>query len=757
MELWRAVGCLLFAIKLYRTLNIYIIYCQQAHTLRRRNGDISTPEVDKPLPPLLHSSFQIQTPRETKRNAKNMTVPMILCVKTRSLASNQILSRSQRNSKTSLRRRTFPTGQMRKSSVEVATIFTMLLLLLLLLVERKYTHSWQSLSLHPARKRLPVRSNHASPSEIVLRTQHHLHDFGTSNSEPLDSTRTTALSSTTAGISSTTSSSARMPGHPLQTSPTYDNGDAVSLHLRGEEIDLRSGAPTVFGQETCHGDYRTETNDDNDSLRPAQFQMPSAETNDSSAQNMESIVNRDVHFGIDYKTATTISPSVGRMDLTAEAAVSSVLNSVSHWCDIMRQKGSWLPSDTSNEDNKADGDKRDDNSTNQNLGGSSHTSTTLGLRLDSVLSDPDMSSIEGYWDCIMPTVSYLGTVQVSKIYKALCVAYQAHRGQIRKSGEPFIVHVSWFVYMVHEYFSKSIRLTLVACVPNVYLICCMQPVEVALLLSGLKMDAETVMAGLLHDTVEDTELTFAQVESLFGVTVRSIVEGETKVSKLPKQLAFSEYADEQAENLRQMFVAMTDDYRIIIVKLADRLHNMRTLKYMKPEKQIMISRETLDIFAPLAHRMGIWQFKSELEDTAFMYLYPVEYKRLDRRLQQHHKKFKDTLDKSQELLQRRLNNDPTLKQQAAKVEVFGRRKEIYSLWHKMETKKEHNLENILDVVALRVIITPLSPKSDDPENDTDRGVWLCYHVLGLVQHLHGFQPVPTKVKDYISFPVRDWL
>lgn len=277
--------------------------------------------------------------------------------------------------------------------------------------------------------------------------------------------------------------------------------------------------------------------------------------------------------------------------------------------------------------------------------------------------------------------------------------------------------------------------------------------EVALLLSGLKMDAETVIAGLLHDTVEDTELTFAQVEALFGRTVRGIVEGETKVSKLPKQLAFSEYADEQAENLRQMFVAMTDDYRIIIVKLADRLHNMRTLRYMKPEKQIKISRETLDIFAPLAHRMGIWQFKSELEDTAFMYLYPVEFKRLDRRLRQHQKQFKDILDKSQELLQRRLDSDPTLKQQAAKVEVFGRRKEIYSLWHKMETKKEHNLENILDVVALRVIITPAATDKQD-ENETDRGVWLCYHVLGLVQHLHGFQPVPTKVKDYISFPVR---
>jgi GTP pyrophosphokinase len=201
-----------------------------------------------------------------------------------------------------------------------------------------------------------------------------------------------------------------------------------------------------------------------------------------------------------------------------------------------------------------------------------------------------------------------------------------------------------------------------------------------------------------------------------------------------------------------MFVAMSDDYRIIIVKLADRLHNMRTLRHMKPEKQIKISRETLDIFAPLAHRMGIWQFKSELEDTAFMYLYPLEYKRLNRRLRQHQTKFRDTLDKSQEILERTLHSDRVLQDYAMGVKVSGRTKEVYSLWHKMETKGEHNLDHIVDVVALRVIITPNHEDGASEENEADRGVWLCYHVLGLVQHLPGFQPVPTKVKDYISFP-----
>ncbi|KAL9185553.1 hypothetical protein ACHAXT_003330 [Thalassiosira profunda] len=330
------------------------------------------------------------------------------------------------------------------------------------------------------------------------------------------------------------------------------------------------------------------------------------------------------------------------------------------------------------------------------------------------LSDYDYSMIESYWDQLLPTVSYLGTADAAKVKQALRVAYRAHRGQMRKSGEPFIIH----------------------------------PVEVSMLLSGMKMDSETVMAGLLHDTVEDTDLTFEQVEAMFGREVKNIVEGETKVSKLPK-LAFADYADEQAENLRQMFVAMSDDYRIIIVKLADRLHNMRTLRHMKPEKQKKISRETLDIFAPLAHRMGLWPFKSELEDTAFMYLYPDEYRQLNHRLMQRQSKFEETLNNSIQVLEKTLKNDPTLKGQDVGIEVVGRTKELYSLFHKMEMKHDRNLNHITDLVALRVILTP---PGDKEQEEADSGVWLCYHVLGLVQHLPGFQPMPTKVKDYISFP-----
>ena len=513
---------------------------------------------------------------------------------------------------------------------------------------------------------------------------------------------------------------------------------------------------------------------------------------------------------------------------TTTTATSAMSPEVRDWTNVMSNKeGIWNTNSNDTRGGRRRGSSSSKNRINATLGTStsdspstptstfafsapagtakangSKTPSSVSSSKSSVLTEYDESKIQEFWDDLSLTIQYLPQRRHYDIYNALRVAYECHHGQMRKSGEPFIVH----------------------------------PVQVALLLTSLKMDTETIMAGLLHDTVEDTDLTFDQVEELFGPVVKSIVEGETKVSKLPKlafcptteeaqDLSFSNTDpatdataengnnyDEQAENLRQMFVAMTEDYRIIIVKLADRLHNMRTLQHMKPAKQIKISRETLDIFAPLAHRMGIWQFKSELEDISFRYLYPQEYNRLNRKLLTHEKRYREVLEKSQSLLKEQLHQDPTLRDQTAKVEVVGRTKEIYSLWHKMETKGERNLDNIGDVVALRVIITPQSEQDDkakmytgygdgdigedeewddeeedweeDEEDDhdfkserslsrattrrnnrrqqreerkhnanhADRGVWLCYHVLGLVQHLPGFQPVPTRVKDYISFP-----
>jgi RelA/SpoT family (p)ppGpp synthetase len=231
------------------------------------------------------------------------------------------------------------------------------------------------------------------------------------------------------------------------------------------------------------------------------------------------------------------------------------------------------------------------------------------------------------------------------------------------------------------------------------------------------------------------------------------------VSKLPKialgprpEEQKKSHMDEQAENLRQMFIAMSEDFRIIIVKLADRLHNMRTLGHMPPEKQIRISRETLDIFAPLAHRLGIWQFKSELEDTAFMYLYPKQHAQLKRQLNEQGGKFRESLQGSKAALESILFEDSMLKEQEVTVTVTGRMKEMYPLWLKMETKHQGGLEHFDDVVALRVILD-LAQRPGEPQDEwKTRGVWLCYHVLGLVQHLPECQPVPSQVKDYISFP-----
>ena len=347
---------------------------------------------------------------------------------------------------------------------------------------------------------------------------------------------------------------------------------------------------------------------------------------------------------------------------------------------------------------------------------SSPSMKTLDLDSSS-LSNEDENQLNLYWSKLLPHITYLGTSNMSQIRNALQIAYIAHKHQYRKSGEPFIIH----------------------------------PIEVAILLTSLQMDVETIISGLLHDTVEDTDLTFAQIESYFGSTVKSIVEGETKVSKLPK-LNYVNSVDEQAENLRQMFIAMTDDYRIIIVKLADRLHNMRTLQHMKPEKQLKISKETLDIFAPLAHRMGIWNFKSELEDISFKYLFPTEYEKLKMKLDKYEKKLNETLIHSQEKLEKVLASDGVLMEQSVDVKVYGRTKELYSLYHKMKTKGEDDLDHITDVVALRVIIEPKMKNKDGGReiNEPDCGVWLCYHVLGLVQHLPGFQPVPTKVSNEIS-------
>ena len=224
-------------------------------------------------------------------------------------------------------------------------------------------------------------------------------------------------------------------------------------------------------------------------------------------------------------------------------------------------------------------------------------SATLASTLAACGRD-DRAEMASYADALECESEYLRPSGRRAVRYAVEVAFLAHRGQKRRSGEPFVTH----------------------------------PVEVAKILARTHMDRDTVVSGLLHDTVEDTDLTFGEVEAMFGVDVRRIVEGETKVSKLPKmarELPAADAEKEQVENMRSMFIAMAEDWRIVVVKLADRLHNMRTLRFMPPRKRAKISRETLEIFAPLAHRLGMWQYKTELEETSFEHLFPAEYAALD--------------------------------------------------------------------------------------------------------------------------------
>lgn len=321
------------------------------------------------------------------------------------------------------------------------------------------------------------------------------------------------------------------------------------------------------------------------------------------------------------------------------------------------------------------------------------------------------------WHTLEPDLAYLPEASRVRIRSALEFAYSAHFGQKRKSGEPYIIH----------------------------------PVAVAKILAELGLDAETIMAGLLHDTVEDTEANPEEIEERFGAGVRKIVEGETKVSKLYKLAhAASEekHAEEKhAEDLRQMFIAMAEDVRIIIVKLADRLHNLRTLEFMPPHKQQRIARETLEIYAPLAHRLGIGQVKLELEDLSFRYLDPQDYQTLEAKLKSHRLERETAVQKAKETLEQALNRDFILKQSIKKIEITGRTKHLYSIWKKME-REGKAVEQIYDLLALRVILEPKASK--DPEENALREKQVCYHVLGLVHAL--WQPIPGRVKDYIAVP-----
>ena len=280
---------------------------------------------------------------------------------------------------------------------------------------------------------------------------------------------------------------------------------------------------------------------------------------------------------------------------------------------------------------------------------------------------------------------------VDLICRAFNFAYELHEGQTRKSGEPYIAH----------------------------------PIAVASLLRDLGGDSVTIAAGFLHDVVEDTDVTPEEIEEMFGVEVRLLVEGVTKLSKFN----FSSTTERQAENFRRMFLAMATDIRVIIVKLADRLHNMRTLHHLKPEKQRRISQETREIFAPLANRLGIGRFKWELEDLCFKYLEPEAYEEIKALIAERRTDREARIAQATQTLRSRLEH-----LNVNVVELNGRPKHLYGIYQKMQ-RQQKEFSQIYDIAAFRIIV-----KTNEE----------CYRALAVVHD--AFKPIPGRFKDYIGLP-----
>ena len=280
---------------------------------------------------------------------------------------------------------------------------------------------------------------------------------------------------------------------------------------------------------------------------------------------------------------------------------------------------------------------------------------------------------------------------IKLVLKAYDFANEKHKGQLRKSGEPYIIH----------------------------------PLQVAYILTTIDMDEATICAALLHDVVEDTEITHEDLIKEFGEEIANLVDGVTKLSKLQEYTTIKE---QQVEDYRKMFLAMGRDIRVILIKLADRLHNMRTLKFLTRDRQIANAKETMDLYAPLANRLGLYSIKWELEDLSFKYLYPEEYRELvegiDRKREERLVFIEKIMDKI------RLE----LKRNRIDAEVTGRAKHLYSIYRKMK-RDNKTLDEIYDLFALRILVNSVKD---------------CYAALGVVHEL--YSPMPGRFKDYISVP-----
>src|SRR5882757_597041 len=279
---------------------------------------------------------------------------------------------------------------------------------------------------------------------------------------------------------------------------------------------------------------------------------------------------------------------------------------------------------------------------------------------------------------------------LSIVKKAYDYSLKHHEGQSRASGEPYLVH----------------------------------PLEVALVLAEMKMDAVAVAAGLLHDSVEDTVITIVDIRKEFGEQVAHIVEGVTKIS----QIDFSTREEQQAENLRKMMLAMIDDIRVILIKLADRLHNMRTLEHLQPDRQQKIARETLDIFAPIAHRLGMGKIRGELEDLGLRYVDPIGYEQVQVAVESRRKKGEAFMTRVEGVLR------DGLKEAGITARVESRIKRLFSI-HKKLLRQRISVDQVYDLFAMRVVTNSVQD---------------CYAVLGIIHNL--WRPVPGRIKDFIAMP-----
>lgn len=293
-------------------------------------------------------------------------------------------------------------------------------------------------------------------------------------------------------------------------------------------------------------------------------------------------------------------------------------------------------------------------------------------------------------DLLVLLEGYLGRDEVALVYRAYLFGAEAHEGQRRRSGEPYIYH----------------------------------PLEVARLLTTLRLDATCIIAAILHDVIEDTRYHKDEIVSQFGDEVAELVDGVSKIG----QIEFENKEEEQAENFRKMLLAMARDIRVILIKLADRLHNMRTIRVLSPVRQRAIARETLDIYAPIANRLGLHSWSVELEDLCFAILYPLRYRVLQEAVRKRHGNRKALVEKARAAIVEQLRRE------GLSGDVSGREKNLYGIYSKMQQKRL-SFEQVHDLLAFRIV--------------TDR-VDTCYRALGVIHNL--YKPIPGRFKDYIAIP-----